>query len=92
MFHISKFYLAISSDIETLRKLLDTVEECIAFTDRCLEHFGFLVGSVGFNDTGNFVDLAVESTVVYEVGKFTIDEVGGDAEGVGHVVDSHGLE
>jgi len=55
------------SNIQTTRQLLHPIKQCIALSDRSVEQFGFFVGSVGLDNTGNFVNLTIETAIVNEI-------------------------
>lgn len=65
-------------------KLLNLVQQMVAFLDHILVLSVLLVGARGLYNIPNFVDLGVETAGSDETGQLGIQQLGGDAEGRRH--------
>lgn len=56
------------------RELLDSVQEEVSLLDSCLIKSILGIGSVGFKNTGHFINLAMQFTSCYKTRKFPVDK------------------
>lgn len=77
--------MQINSNVQGSRKFLNTVQERIPLSDGLGEELLLAVGSIALNYTLNFIDLAVDLSVIDKVAQFRVKEVLGHTESPRHV-------